>query len=144
MAKFKTSINLADAVRKLEASAKAKGRTLGKEFYIVVEAFAFCRDVNGNTINKYRASLHCADLVTVENGYSDVGSIEVLTSPYRREQSDGSFFGSSSGQSAALYWLEKIGYDLAYVSMTDQTPHNSKHRRYRHVYKVTNNHLKNI
>lgn len=136
MAKFKTSLNLADAVRQLETSAKAKGRTLGKEFYVVVEAFDFGRDVNGNKINKYRASLHCADLVTVENGYSDAFSVCILESPRRREQSH------NEGQSSALYWLEKIGYDLAYVSMTDQTPHNSKHRRYRHVYQVKNNYPK--
>lgn len=135
MANFKTSINLADAVRQLETNAKAKGRTLGKEFYVVVEAFDFGRDVNGNTINKYRASLHCADLVTVENGYSDANSIEVLTSPYRREQSHG------EGVVMALYWLEKIGYDLSYESMTNESNH-TKHRRYRHVYQVKNNYLK--
>ncbi|QGZ16402.1 hypothetical protein Hena1_02520 [Erwinia phage Hena1] len=141
MAKFKTSINLADALQTLQASANAKGRTLGKEFYVVVEAFNFGRDINGNTINKYRASLHCDDLPTVQNGYSNVGAITVLTSPYRREQSH------NEGQSAALYWLEKIGYDLAYVSMTDETKsvyrgENNGYVSYRHVYQVKNNYLK--
>lgn len=143
MAKFKTSINLTDAVRQLDTSAKASGRTLGKEFYVVVEAFDFGRDVNGNTINKYRATLHCDDLPTVQNKYSNVGSIEVLISPRRREQSH------NEGQSAALYWLEKIGYDLAYVSMTDETNsvyrgENNGYVRYRHVYRVENNYLKSL
>ncbi|MBL5841120.1 hypothetical protein I4U30_22925 [Enterobacter asburiae] len=143
MAKFKVSVNLSDAVRQLEAYAKVRGITLGKEFFVVVDTFDFGRDVNGNTINRYRATLHCSDLVSVENGYSNCGSIPVLTSPYRREQSDGSFFGSSAGQSMALYWLEKIGYDLAYESMQDTTP-NGKNRAYRHVYRVTNNYLKAV
>lgn len=138
MAKFKTSVNLADAVSTLAFVAKAKGRVLGKEFYVVVDSFAFGLDINGNTINKYRATLHCDDLPTVQNGYSNVSSIAILTSPYRREQSH------NEGQSAALYWLEKIGYDLQYVSMMETTQHNSKHRRYRHVYRVTNNYLKDV
>lgn len=134
MAKFRISINLADAVRQMDRIVKTKSPH--DKFYIVVDAFDFGRDVNGNTINKYRAALHCANLREVENGYSDCNSLTVLTSPYRREQSH------NEGQSAALYWLEKIGYDLAYESMTE-APHTKK-RAYRHVYRVTNNYLKAV
>lgn len=135
MAKFKTSINLADAVRQLETSAKAKGRTLGKEFFVVVQTFDFGRDVNGNKINKYQARLHHGDLVSVQNNYTRPESIEVLTSPRRREQS------YNEGADMAIHWLEKIGYDLAYESMTTQ-PIGNKKESYRIVYRVTNNYLK--
>lgn len=136
MPKFKTSVNLFDAVGQLKTFAKASGISLGKEFYVVVDAFDFGRDVNGNTINKYRASLHCADLVTVQNGYSNVGSVEVLTSPYRREQS------LNGGTDMALHWLKIKGYDLSYESTTyigGEIDYVTKdNRRYRHVYRVTN------
>lgn len=141
MAKFRVSINLADAVRRLTDNPAVNSQG---DFFVVVDAFDFGRDVNGNTINKYRATLHRGDLVTVENNYTGAFSLEILTSPRRREQSH------NEGQSAALYWLEKIGYDLVYVSMTDKTTAAYRHRHqtykqaYRHVYRVTNNHLKNI
>lgn len=132
MAKFKTSINLYDAVNRL-ASLSRTNQT--GDFFVVVDSFDFGRDVNGNTINKYRATLHRGDLVSVQNGYTGFGVL-VLESPSRREQSH------NEGQSAALYWLEKIGYDLAYESMTE-APHTKK-RAYRHVYRVTNNYLKAV
>ncbi|WNT48244.1 hypothetical protein SPLA5a_PHROGS00161 [Salmonella phage SPLA5a] len=132
MAKFKTSINLYDAVNRL-ASLSRPNQT--GDFFVVVDSFDFGRDVNGNTINKYRATLHRGDLVSVQNGYTGFGVL-VLESPRRREQSH------NEGQSAALYWLEKIGYDLVYESMTE-APHTKK-RAYRHVYRVTNNYLKEI
>jgi len=132
MAKFKTSINLADAVRRLTAnpSVNSKG-----DFFVVVDAFDFGRDVNGNVINKYRATLHRGDLVTVQNNYTGAFSLEILTSPRRREQT------GNDGQEMALYWLEKIGYDLAYESFT--VTHATK-RAYRYVYRVTNNYLKGL
>lgn len=132
MAKFKTSINLYDAVNRL-ASLSRTNQT--GDFFVVVDSFDFGRDVNGNTINKYRATLHRGDLVSVQNGYTGFGVL-VLESPRRREQSH------NEGQSAALYWLEKIGYDLTYESMTE-APHTKK-RAYRHVYRVTNNYLKGL
>lgn len=131
MAKFKTSINLYNAVNRLkEVSRQQTG-----DFFVVIDSFDFGRDVNGNTINKYRATLHRGDLLSVQNGYTGFGVI-VLESPRRREQSH------NEGQSAALYWLEKIGYDLAYQSMT-YAPHTKK-QAYRHVYRVTNNYLKAV
>lgn len=138
MPKFKTSINLADAVRRLKDVTRQDNTG---DFFVVVDSFDFGRDVNGNTINRYRATLHRGDLLSVQNGYTGFG-VTVLESPSRREQSDSSFFGSSAGQSMALYWLEKIGYNLAYESMTT-APHTKK-QAYRHVYRVTNGYLKNI
>ncbi|AGZ17697.1 hypothetical protein X824_gp126 [Escherichia phage 4MG] len=131
MAKFKTSINLYDAVNRLKEVSR---QTTG-DFFVVIDSFDFGRDVNGNTINKYRATLHRGDLLSVQNGYTGFG-VTVLESPRRREQSH------NEGQSAALYWLEKIGYDLAYQSMT-YAPHTKK-QAYRHVYRVTNNYLKAV
>uniref|UniRef100_A0AAU8GG55 Uncharacterized protein n=1 Tax=Salmonella phage vB_SEnST11_KE23 TaxID=3161174 RepID=A0AAU8GG55_9CAUD len=133
MATFKTSINLADAVRRMTANPAINATG---DFFVVIDSFDFGLDRNGNTINKYRATLHRGDLVTIQNNYSGCFSLEILTSPKRREQSH------NEGQSAALYWLEKIGYDLAYESMTE-APHTKK-RAYRHVYRVTNNYLKGL
>uniref|UniRef100_A0AAU8GGW9 Uncharacterized protein n=1 Tax=Salmonella phage vB_SEnST11_KE22 TaxID=3161173 RepID=A0AAU8GGW9_9CAUD len=134
MATFKTSINLADAVRIME-TAPMRNRNFIGDFFVVIDSFDFGLDRNGNTINKYRATLHRGDLVSVQNNYTGLGLL-ILESPKRREQSH------NDGQSAALYWLEKIGYDLAYESMTE-APHTKK-RAYRHVYRVTNNYLKEI
>ena len=138
MAKFRVSINLADAVRRLTDNPAVNSQG---DFFVVVDSFDFGRDVNGNTINKYRATLHRGDLATVENNYTGAFCLEILTSPRRREQSDGGFFGNS-GQSTALYWLEKMGYNLEYKSFT--IPGHTSKRAYRYVYQVTNNYLKNI
>ncbi len=70
MAKFKTSINLYDAVNR-PASLSRTNQT--GDFFVVVDSFDFGRDVNGNTINKYRATLHRGDLVSVQNGYTGFG-----------------------------------------------------------------------
>lgn len=133
MAKFKTSINLADAVKQFTSSPAVNNEG---DFFIVIDAFDFGRDVNGNGINKYRATLHRGDLQTVQNNYTGAFSLEILTSPRRREQT------GNDGQEMALYWLEKIGYDLAYESFT--IPAHTTKRAYRYVYRVTNNYLKNL
>lgn len=134
MAMRKTSLNLADAVAVMKSNPKVNQTG---DFFLVLNTFDFGRDVNGNKVNKYRATLHRGDLVSVQNNYTGCTSIEVLTSPRRREQSHG------EGADMALHWLEKIGYDLAYESMTIQPPH-SKKESYRIVYRITNNYLKGL
>lgn len=132
MAMRKTSLNLADAVAVMKSNPNVNQTG---DFFLVLNTFDFGRDVNGNKINKYRATLHRGDLVSVQNNYTGCTSVEVLTSPRRREQS------YNEGADMALHWLERIGYDLAYESMTIQSPH-SKKESYRLVYHIKNNWLK--
>ena len=106
------------------------------ETFLVLETYDFSRDINGNTINKYRASLHQGDRASVEHNYTGCTALTVLTSPYRREQSH------NRGCSMALWRLEGMGYKLDYVSMSDiggnvQSPKKDL-RRFRLVYRVTN------
>lgn len=99
------------------------------DLFLTLETFDFGRDVNGNTINKYRAALVSGDEKSVLNWYAACREKVVLTSPYRREQSH------NEGTSAALYNLGLLGYELEYVT-TQSAP--SDRRAYRVFYRVKN------
>lgn len=99
------------------------------DLFLALETFDFSRDVNGNTINKYRAALVAGDEQSVLNWYAAAREMVVLTSPYRREQSH------QDGASAALYHLGQLGYELEYIT-TQAAP--GKARAYRIFYRVKN------
>lgn len=126
MKNAQTKMTLAQALKAFPISTTCRS---SDERFIVLETFDFARDVNGNTINKYRAALHTGDETRVLNNYTACRSVPVLTSPYRREQSH------QDGASAALYHLGQLGYDLEYIT-TQAAP--GKARAYRIFYRVKN------
>lgn len=99
------------------------------DLFLTLETFDFSRDINGNTINKYRAALVSGDEQSVLNWYAAANELEILKSPYRREQSH------NDGASAALHRLGLLGYELEYIT-TQYGP--GKRRAYRIFYRVKN------
>lgn len=118
-------VTLRKAVNKENAVNFFAGKK--ESFFLTLETFDFARDVNGNTICKYEARLHCSDLESVKNNYTS--SLIVLQSPRRREQCGSEY---SEGQGTALDHLSKLGYTLKHVA----TQHFSTGRKYKMIYEV--------